>query len=51
MNKAHGLVDRHGIFDLSQEDSFATFAKRFEILQFVASDLAEEIKKVVGMRL
>lgn len=34
-----------------QDDSFATFVDRFRLLEGHASHLAEEIKKVVGMRL
>lgn len=52
MNKAH--VNRD-IFDLPgktpSDDSFETFVKRFQILDFVLNYVVKEIKKVVGVRL
>ena len=53
MNKVH--VHKHGMFDLAgktpADDNFETFVQRFKILEFISSDITEEIKKVVGLRL
>ena len=53
MNKVH--VHRHDMFNLSgktpADDNFETFAQRFRILEFLLSDIVDEIKKVVCFRL
>lgn len=53
MNKVH--VQKHDIFSLPgkspADDNFETFVQRFRILEFLSSDTAEEINKVVGFRL
>jgi len=57
MNKAHKTNRskkevKGSIFDFpDQEDNFATFVKRFKILEKHVEDICSEIKKVVGLRL
>ena len=55
MNKAYNGVRRTKLFILpgktAADDNFETFVKRFQILELVLDDVAEEIKKIVGLRI